>query len=93
MYEYPLFQEKPLIPTKDAQREMGEIGIDLWQAKEVLEQGYDCSASKRAANIIERCFYKKNKEIRVVVVLVEWKVEGQIESFWRIIHVGKTGGH
>ena len=89
MYEYPLFEGKPLIPTKDAQREMDEIGLNLWQVKDVLEQGYDCSKSKRAKNIIERCLYRKNKEVRVVAVLVEWK-EG---IFWRIIHVGKTGGH
>lgn len=89
MYEYPLFEGNPLIPTKDAQREMDENGLNLWQVKEVLEQGYDCSRSKRAKNIIERCRYRKNKEIRVVAALVEWK-EG---IFWRIIHVGKTGGH
>lgn len=89
MYNYPLFQEKPLIPTKNAQREMDEIGIDLWRLKEVLEQGYDCSNSTRASNIIERCLYKKNKEIRAVAALIEWK-DGE---FWRIIHVGKTGGH
>ncbi|MBI4170894.1 MAG: DUF4258 domain-containing protein [Candidatus Aenigmarchaeota archaeon] len=89
MYEYPLFEGKPLIPTKDAQREMDEVGIDLWKVKEVLEEGYEYSRSKRAKNIIERCLYRRNKEIRVVVALVEWK-EG---IFWRIIHVGKTGGH
>ena len=89
MYEYPSFEEKPLIPTKDAQREIDEIGLALWQVKDVLEQGYDCSGSKRARNIIEKCLYRKNKEIRVVVALVEWN-KG---IFWRIIHVGKTGGH
>lgn len=96
MYEYPLFEGNPLIPTKDAQREIDEIGLSLWQVKEVLEQGYDCSRSKRAKNIIERCLYRKNKEIRVVAALVEWK-EKQMDaqgasvcSFWRIIHVGST---
>lgn len=89
MYGYPLFQEKPLIPTKDAQREMDEIGIGLWRVKEILEKGYDCSRSKRAKNIIEKCLYRKNKEIRVVAALVRF-YQGE---FWRIIHVGKTGGH
>ena len=89
MYGYPLFQEKPLIPTKDAQREMDEIGIDLWRVKEILEEGYDCSRSKRAKNIIEKCLYKKNKEIRVVAALVGFDQR----EFWRITHVGKTGGH
>ena len=89
MYDHPLFEEKPLIPTKDAQREMDEIGLDLWRVKEILEQGYDCSKGKRAKNVIERCFFRKNKELRVVAALVVWK-EGE---FWRIIHAGKTGGH
>ena len=89
MYSYPLYEEKPLIPTKDAQREMDETGMDLRRVKEVLETGYDCSKSKRAKNIIERCLYRKNKELRVVAALVEFNGNG----FWRIIHVGKTGGH
>ena len=89
MYDYPLFEERPLIPTKDAQKEMDEIGIDLWRIKETLEHGYDCSKSKRAKNVVERCLFRKNKEIRVVATLVEFN-EGE---FWRIVHVGKTGGH
>ncbi len=78
-----------MIPTKEAQQEMDEMGINLWDAKEILENGYECSGSRRAKNIIERCMLKKNKEIRIVAALVEWK-EG---TFWRIIHAGKTGGH
>lgn len=89
MYEYPLFEGKPLIPTKDAQKEMDEIALSLWQVKDVLEQGYNCSRSRRARNIVERCLYKKGKEIRVVVALMEWRNR----AFWRIVHVGKTGGH
>ena len=89
MYDYPLFEERPLIPTKDAQKEMDEIGVDLWRIKETLERGYDCSKSKRAKNVVERCLFRKNKEIRVVATLVEFN-EGE---FWRIVHVGKTGGH
>ena len=42
MYDYPLFQEKPLIPTRDAQHEMDELRLDLWRVKEILEQGYTC---------------------------------------------------
>lgn len=89
MYAYPMFEDRPIIPTKGAQIEMDEIGLDLWRVKEILERGYDCPRSKRAKNIIERCIYRKNKEIRAVAALVKWK-EGE---FWRIVHVGKTGGH
>ncbi len=96
MYEYPLFEGRPLIPTKDAQREMDEIGLNLWQVKEILDQGYDCSRSKRAKNIVEKCLYRKNKEIRIVAALVEWQEKqmdaqsASVRSFWRIIHAGST---
>jgi len=88
-WPFPFYEEKPLIPTKDAQNEMDDIGLDLWQIKEIIEKGYECSRSQRAKNIVERCIFKRGKEVRVVVALVEWK-QG---SFWRIIHVGKTSGH
>ncbi|MFH0837618.1 MAG: hypothetical protein V1870_05795 [Candidatus Aenigmatarchaeota archaeon] len=75
-----------LIPSKEAQYEMDELELDMWKIKEILEQGYDASASKRGENIIERAMIRKDKEIRVVVVLVERKGIG----YWVIKHVGKT---
>jgi len=86
---YPKFNGKPLIPSIAAQRELDELGYDLWFAKEVLEEGHDCKLSERKKNIVERCVTRKGKEIRVVVALVEW----ENKEFWRIIHVGKTGKH
>lgn len=86
---YPLYRQKPIIPSLSAQEELDKIGADLWLVKEVLERGYDCAASRRKPNIVEKCIRKKDKEIRVVAVLVKWKDK----SFWRVIHVGKTGRH
>lgn len=62
---------------------------DLWLVKEILEKGYDCAKSKRKVNVLEKCVQRKGKEIRVVAALVEWNDK----SFWRLVHVGKTGKH
>lgn len=86
---YPLYKQKPLIPSVSAQRELDELGMDLWFAKEVLEHGYDCAVSRRKPNVIEKCIYRKRREFRIVAALVEW----EDKAFWRIIHVGKTGRH
>jgi len=50
---------------------MDELELDLWKAKEILEQGHDASAGRREKNTIERALIRKDKEIRVVVALVE----------------------
>ena len=89
MYDYPTFQDKIIIPSKEAQREMDEIGINLWKVKEILENGYDVSVNQRKENIIEKAMIRKNKEIRVVVALVERSDIG----YWVVTHVGKTGKH
>ncbi|MBI2676055.1 MAG: hypothetical protein HYX24_06360 [Candidatus Aenigmarchaeota archaeon] len=86
---YPHYQDRPIIPSHMSQREMDSLRMDLWKVKEILEGGYDCSVSRRKPNIIEKCIRKKGKEIRVVVALIEW----ENKSFWRLIHVGKTGKH
>jgi hypothetical protein len=59
---YPLYQGKPIIPSRAAQMEMDRLRMDLWQVKEILEAGRDCSASKRKPGIIERCIRKRDKE-------------------------------
>lgn len=86
---FPLYERSPIIPSVSAQREMDEIGIDLFLVKKVLEKGYDCQRSRRERNIRERCIHWKGKELRVVVALVSWKGK----SFWRVTHVGKAAKH
>lgn len=86
---YPHFRGNPIIPSHAAQAELDKLGMDLSAVMDILENGYDCAASRRKANIIERCKMRKGKELRVVLALIEW----EDKSFWRLIHVGKTGGH
>jgi hypothetical protein len=86
---YPLYESKPLIPSKSAQYEMDKFRLDLWFVKRVLEEGFDCAVGRRKQNIIERCIRRKGKIIKVVVAKVEW----EDKAFWRIIHVGQTTQH
>lgn len=87
---FPTYEGKPIIPSIHSQRELDDLGLDLWSIKEVLEIGYDCQKGKRAENIIERCIEKSNKTLRVVVALVDFNSG---KSFWRLIHVGKSSKH
>ena len=60
---------------------------------EILENGYDCSVSKRAENIVERCLKKGDKEMKAVVAKVHVKYpDGYSEEVWRLIHFGIIGG-
>ena len=65
------------------------VGYGLYDALEVLEQGYPCSASKRKKNIEEKCLRRGRKEIKVVVALITHTYEDRyVETFWRVIHFG-----
>jgi len=83
---YPEYKGKPIIPSKHVQRELDDSDMNLWDVKQVLAFGYDCSRSRRKENILERCVERDNKVLRVVVALVEWEED----AFWRLIHVGKS---
>lgn len=53
-------------PTLSASRELMNEGKDLYDVLKILEEGYDCSASKRDKNITERCWKKVyRKSIKV----------------------------
>ena len=78
-------------PTLSASRELVREGKNLYDVLEILEEGYDCSKSKRKKKIIERCLRKGNKEYRAV--LAETGVtypDGYIENVLRLIHFGKN---
>jgi type II secretory pathway component PulF len=72
---------KPLIPTKHALDEMDNAGIDMYKAVEILDEGFDCSRSKRKANVVERCITRGNKVLKVVVA--------DVGSYYKIIHAGE----
>ena len=65
---------------------MGEIGIDHWDAEEVLSTGYDCSRSLRRSTKIEKCLRIGNKVIRVVAELGPYYLNDEIKEVYYIIH-------
>lgn len=84
MYVFPSWRGKPLVPTRAAASELVDENVSIAEVIDVLDEGYDCSASRRAQNIIERCKrYHKKKVLKVVVADEGDKV--------KIIHVGIFG--
>lgn len=78
-------------PTLSASRELVKEKKDLYDVLEILEEGYESSASKRKENIIERSLRKGNKEYKAVVAKTEVTYpDGFREEVWRLIHFGKT---
>lgn len=78
-------------PTLSASRELAKEGKDLYDALKILEEGFDCSASKRSQNIVERCLKRGSKQYKVVLAQTEVTYpDGYSEKVWRIIHFGKS---
>jgi len=69
---------------------MRQLELYLPDLCRVLEEGYDCSRSKRKDGTLERCLFMKGKIVRVVVVksLTRWNDE----MIWLITHVGEVHG-
>lgn len=67
--------------------ELLKHGIDLYDVEEILNEGYDCSRSKRRKGVLERCIDKGNKTIKVVVQQGFIELDGK--ECWELIHVGK----
>ncbi len=83
---YPAWKKRPIIPTLSATRELLKLNLDLYDVLEILENGFDCSKSKRKPEVFERCIKKKNKIFKVVVVKDEWRWSGK--KVWTLTHVG-----
>jgi hypothetical protein len=79
----PIFEwkGKPVIPTKQAVDELDFNDIDLCEAIEILESGFDCSRSRRCKDIFERCIRKGKKVLKIVAV--------ERDNCFKIIHAGK----
>ena len=75
------YQNKPINSTKRASQELWQLGLDLDDILVILEKGYDCSASKRKKEVIEKCIAKGKKIIKIVLI--------DCESYWLLIHVGE----
>jgi len=89
----PTYQNLPIIPvqTRRGQKnvidELAHHGMDLDDVAEVLNEGYDCSRSKRRKGVLEKCINRGNKTIKVVVQRGFIEIDGQ--ECWELIHVGK----
>lgn len=89
---YPEFNKATLIPvqTRKGQKnvidEMAKLGLDLFDAAEILNNGYDCSISRRRKGVIERCIDKGNKTIKVVV---QEAADYFGDKCFELIHVSK----
>ncbi len=75
--------------TKSAYHELEELGMDLADVADILENGYDCPASKRREGTFEKCINWYDKTIKVVVIkaynddLKVW--------VWVVLHIGIFG--
>jgi len=82
----PTYEEFPLMPTRAAMKELCDLGLDLTDVAEVLEDGYDCYRSKRKKGTIEKCIDKGNKTLKTVVVQ---SFNHSLDTdVWAITHVG-----
>ncbi len=86
---YFTYEGYRLDSTQKASRELVHHGYSMYEVKRILEEGYDCSASRRKANIRERCIRRAGKEIKAVVALVTLPYsDGYTETVWKLIHFG-----
>ena len=89
----PTHQGLPLITVqtrkgqKSVLNELAKYGMDLDDVANILNEGYDCSRSKRRKGVLERCVNKGNKTIKVVVQKGIIELDGK--DCWEVIHVGK----
>ena len=85
---FPHYESLPIIPSRAASTELIKYGLDLYDVLEILENGYDCSKSKRAKKTIEKCLDHKKKTHKVVAVKVHYY--SLDTEAWLITHVGIT---
>ena len=89
---YPIYQGLPIITvqTRKGQKnvldELLRHGMDLDDVAEILQEGYDCSRSKRRKGVVEKCIDRGGKTIKVVVQRGFIELDGQ--ECWEVIHVG-----
>ena len=73
------YKGKPIMPTRTAMDELSEIGLDLYKASEILDNGFQLR--KRKKNITERAIKRGNKIVNVVVV--------DMGNYYKLIHAGE----
>ena len=83
----PRWRGLPVMPARAAIRELDRLHFRIQDAIEVLEEGYDCSRSKRKKNIVEKCVKRRGKTIKIVVA--QSFNQSLNTDCWVIIHAGK----
>ena len=88
--DLPRWRGLLIVPTNNARREMEGLDMDIFDAADILENGFDCAKSLRGSSVYERCIREGRKVLRVVAVPAEVQYpDGSVEKVWKIIHVGK----
>ena len=64
----PTWRGKPILPSRSAQDELFDNDIGLNEVAVILEEGFDCSRSKRKKDMVERCVQRGKSIVKVVVV-------------------------
>ena len=78
---FPRYQGNDIRVTKEAAEELWQLKQDLWNVLEIIEEGYDCSSSRRKENILEKCARKGNDVYKAVVA--------DCGEYMLLIHFGK----
>jgi len=86
-FQGPVVNGLRLILTKRGGRELENVGLDRWDAAEILTQGWNCSRSKRRIGTIERCLDWGHKVFRAVAIKGPYTSEGEIEEAYYLVHV------
>ncbi|MFH1895337.1 MAG: hypothetical protein ABIJ74_02005 [archaeon] len=82
----PKYKSLPIIPSASADKELAKYSLLLSEIAEVLEQGFDCSRSKRKKGVVEKCVRKGKKQLKAVVVKsYNFSLE---TDCWLLVHVG-----
>lgn len=71
--------------TQSATKEAAEFGLILDDIGRLLLESYDCTKAKRRKGIEERCMWKGNKLLKIVIELRSSKSGFE---YWRIRQIG-----
>ncbi|GEM_PF-1733554 len=82
----PAYRNVPLRAiTESAVNEAAELGMNLDDIANLLEESYECSDSKRKEGIEERCVRKRH---RVLKIVIELRTSRSGFEYWRIRQIG-----
>lgn len=85
----PTWRGLQLKNTKASYNELEELGMDLLDVADLLENGYDCPISRRQEGTFEKCINWYDKTIKVVVIK---EFDDNLNIWvWVVIHVGLFG--